>query len=242
MTSAADGELAGYFRVAYRAVLRFPLLVAPPLAVGVLGFLVFLFIGGGATMMGAAMGGLMGGGGGMAAGGIAGLVAGLLLAGLTMGFLWLLSSCVVVVMAREALAGREPGVGDALGVVTSRLGAVVGAAILVTAIVMIGTFFFVLPGLVAAVVLIFTMPAVLLEGHRPVAAMQRSVALVRAHPGAVLGLVVGAILVLVAVGIASWIVGIVPLLGPLASFILHSAALSYLMVVSVAMYGGLARA
>jgi hypothetical protein len=98
----------------------------------------------------------------------------------------------------------------------------------------------VIPGVVAAVLLLFTMPAVLLDGFGAIAAMKRSVALVRRHLGPVIGLVVGAFLVLIAVAIGSWIVGLIPFLGHLASFVLHGAALSYLTVVAVRFYRAVA--
>src|SRR5574342_1366019 len=141
MASETGGDVVGQFRVAYATVVRFPVLIVPPLLVGVLGFALLFFIGGGATMMGALMGGVMGGGAGAAAGGIAGLVLGALLFGVVMGALWLLSSGMVVVMARDALGGREPALGDALGAVVERLGAVVVACGLVTAIVFVAFIF-----------------------------------------------------------------------------------------------------
>jgi hypothetical protein len=70
--------------------------------------------------------------------------------------------------------------------------------------------------------------------------MRRSVAVVRRHVGPVIGLVVGSLLVLIGVGIGSWIMGLVPFLGGLASFVLHGAALSYLTVVTVRLYRVLA--
>jgi hypothetical protein len=240
MTSGTDGDLVGHFRVAYETVLRFPLLIAPPLVVGILGFALLFFIGGGVTAMGALMGGMMGGGQGMAAGGVVGLVLGVLVFGVVMGLLGLLSSGMVVVMARDALSGREPVLGDALAAVVGRLGAVVVASSLAMAIVAVGFLLFVIPGLLAAVALMFTLPAVLLDGHGAVDGMQRSVAVVRGHPGPVIGLVAGSLLVLVGVGITSWIVGLVPFLGGLASFVLHGAALSYLTVVGVRVYQTLA--
>ena len=235
MVNGTD-DIVGHFRRAYQIVVRFPLLIAPPLAVAVLGFLLLFFIGGGATVMGALMGGAMGGGQGAAAGGIAGLVLGMLVFGLVMGVLWLLSSGMVVVMARDALGGREPVLGDAFAAVVGRLGAVVVASGLVTVIVAVGFLFLVIPGVVAAILLMFTLPAVLLDGLGAVDGMRRSVSVVRGHVGPVVGLVVGSLLVLVGVAIASWIVGLVPFLGSLASFVLHGAAVSYLTVVGVHFY------
>jgi hypothetical protein len=125
---------------------------------------------------------------------------------------------------------------DAFSAVVRRLGAAMVATLLVTGIVAIGSLFFVIPGIVAAVFLMFTLPAVLLDGLGAVDGMRRSVAVVRRHAGSVLGLVVGSLLVLVGVGIASWILSLVPFLGGLASFVLHGAAVSYLAVVSVHFY------
>jgi hypothetical protein len=240
MASATDGDVVGQFRRAYETVVRFPVLIVPPLLVGILGFLLLFFIAGGATvvgaLMGALMGGTMGGGVGAAAGGIAGLVLGALLFGIVMGGMWFLSSGMVVVMARDALGGREPGLGDALAAVLGRLGALAVASILVTAIVAVGFLLLVIPGFVAMVLLMFTLPAVLLDGLGAVDGMRRSVAVVREHVGAVVGLVVGSLLVFVGAAIVAWIVGWVPILGGLASFVVHSAAVSYLTVVGVHVY------
>jgi hypothetical protein len=236
MTSVTDGDIVGQFRVAYATVVRFPVLIVPPLFVGILGFALLFFIGGGATMMGALMGGALGGGKGAAAGGIAGLVLGGLVFGAVMGVLWLLSSGMVVVMARDALGGREPVLGDALTSVAKRFGPVLIASALVTVIVGIGFLFLVIPGVLAAVLLIFTLPAVLLDGLGALDGMRRSVAVVRRHVGPIVGLVVGSLLVLVGVGIVAWIVGLVPVLGGLASFVIHGAAVSYLTVVGVHVY------
>jgi hypothetical protein len=82
----------------------------------------------------------------------------------------------------------------------------------------------------------FTLPAILLDGLGALDGMRRSVAVVRRHVGPVVGLVVGSLLVFVGVAIVAWIVGLVPFLGGLASFVLHGAAVSYLTVVGVHVY------
>jgi hypothetical protein len=236
MTGSTD-DVVGHFRLAYQTLVRFPLLIAPSLAMAVVGFMLFFAIGGGFAAVGALVGGILGGeGAAVAAGGIAGFVLGALVFGVVVSVLWLLCSGMMVVMARDALTGREPVLGDAFTAVLRRLGAVVIASGLVMVVVTIGLLFFVIPGLVAAVLFMFTLPALLLDGLGAVDAMKRSVAVVRHHLGSVIGLVVGALLVLVGVGIASWIMHLVPLLGSLASFVLHGAAASYLTVVGVHFY------
>jgi len=235
MAGGAD-DFVGHFRLAYQAVARFPVLIVPPLAVAVLGFMLLFFIGGGGAVIGALMGGVVGGSHGAAAGGIAGLVLGVLVFAVVMGTLGLLSSGMVIVMARSALGGVEPVLGDALAAVARRVGAIAVAASLVGLIVMIGFLFLVIPGIVAAVFLMFTLPAVLLDGLGAVDGMRRSAALVRAHPGPVVALLVGCLLVFVGMGIASWILSFIPFLGGLASFVLQGAAMSYLTVVGVHFY------
>jgi hypothetical protein len=235
MAGGAD-DFVGHFRLAYQAVARFPVLIVPPLAVAVLGFMLLFFIGGGGAVIGALMGGAVGGSHGAAAGGIAGLVLGVLVFAVVMGTLGLLSSGMVIVMARSALGGVEPVLGDALAAVARRLGAIAVAASLVGLIVMMGFLFLVIPGIVAAVFLMFTLPAVLLDGLGAVDGMRRSAALVRAHPGPVVAFLVGCLLVFVGVGIAAWILSFVPFLGGLASFVLQGAAMSYLTVVGVHFY------
>jgi hypothetical protein len=142
----------------------------------------------------------------------------------------------VVLMARDALGAREPVLGDAFSSVLGRLAAVATASCLVTIIVGVCFLFLVIPGIVAGVLLMFTLPAVLLDGLGAIDGMRRSVAIVKAHVGPVIGLVVGALLVLVGIAIASWTVGLVPFLGALAAFALHGAAVSYLTVVGVYYY------
>jgi membrane-anchored glycerophosphoryl diester phosphodiesterase (GDPDase) len=238
MGNVTDGDVVGHFRLAYQAVARYPVLIVPPLVVAVVPLaLIFFVVGGAAALMGAVMGGAVGGGTGAVVGGIVvGVLVALVLA-LVMGILWLLSSGMVVVMARDALAGREPALGDALSAVLARLAAVVAASALVGLVVWIGFLFLVIPGIVAAVCLMFTLPAVLLDGLGAVDGMRRSVALVRANVGAVVGLVVGVILVMIGLAIVGALLGLIPIVGGLAWFVLSSAAVSYLTVVGVRYYG-----
>src|SRR5262249_16210821 len=152
--------------------------------------------------------------------GIAGFALGVMVFVLVMSVLWLLSSSMVVLMARDALGAREPVLGDAFSSVLGRLAAVATASCLVPIILGVCFLFLVIPGSVAGVLLMFTLPAVLLDGLGAIDGMRRSVAIVKAHVGPVVGLVVGALLVLVGIAIASWTLGLVPFLGGLASFAL----------------------
>jgi hypothetical protein len=237
-----SGDMVGHFRAGMEVVRRYPILIVPPLAVQVIVFaLTVLFLGGGLGM-GMLLGGMMGGMPAGAAGGIAGLVAGGLLLIVLSGFLSLVASSVVVVMARDALASRPPAFGPALDVALGRLLDVLVASFLLMVIIGIGLLFLVLPGLVAAFFLIFTLPAVLLDGKSATAALGHSARLVRTNLGRVAGLFLGGLVVAVATAIVSRILEIVPLLGHLAAAVLAGAFISYLTVVGVRVYQSLTRA
>jgi len=239
MTSDAGSDVVGHFRAGFEAVKRHPILVLPPLAVHVLLVALLFFVWGGTMGMGALMGGALGGGHGAMAGGVAGFVAGGLLFALATMLVSLVASGVVVVMARDALAGREPAVGDAVGAVVGRIADVAIASTLVTLLVGLGMLFLVIPGLVVGFLLIFTLPAVLLDGAGAVDGLKKSFEVVKANVGPVLGFVVGVILVAVGAAIVGSIVRVVPLLGTLAAAAINGAVLSYVTVVGVRLYQAL---
>ena len=232
MTNGARSDLVGHFQAGLDVLKRYPMLVVPPLAVQVLIVVLgLIFLGGAAGM--AAVGGL--------AGGVAGLVAGGTLLMLLGGLLSLITSGVVILMARDALAGRDPVLGEALNAVLARLVDVVLASLLLTVIVAIGMVFFIIPGLVAAFFLVFTLPAVLLDGQGAIDALRRSATLVKENVGPVLGLIVGAILAAVVSGIISRIFTLVPIIGHLAAAVVSGALISYVTVVAVRIYQSLPR-
>ena len=148
---------------------------------------------------------------------------------------------VVVVMARDALAGREPSMGDAYGAVMGRLGDVVVASVLLAVLVGVASLFFVIPGLIVGFFLMFTLPAVVLDRLPAVDGLKRSANLVKENIGPCVGLVIGAIVAAVVVAIVSVILHVGPLLGRLASALLGGAFVAYLTIVGVRVYQTLPR-
>lgn len=232
MTNVGASDILGHFRTALDVMKQYPVMVVPPLAAGAVMFmLTVLFAGGAAAAV------VLGGGAGLL-----GAFAAFFVFTLIGGLVQLLASAVTIVMARDGLAGREPSLGNALGAVMARLPDVVGAAILVMVIVAIGMMLLVLPGIVAGFFLVFTLPAVLLDGRRAVDALKRSAALVMENLGAVAGLIIGIILAGIAVMIVIRILGaVVPILGQLASAALVGVFVAYLTVVAVHVYQTLPR-
>jgi hypothetical protein len=237
MTNGSASDLAQHFQVGVDTLKRYPVLIVPPIAAHVVIFLLLLLVVGGTAGLGFLMGGLSGGLGGATAGGIAGLVLGGLVFMVLTILLSMIAAALVVVMAREGLAGREPDLASGWAGVQQRLGPVVVASLLVAAIVAaLAAVSFGVLGAVAGFFLLYTLPAAALDGHGGPEALRRSVALVRDNLGVTVGLVVGFILVAVAAMLVSTVLHLVPVLGGLAAAVLHGVLVAYLTVVGVRVY------
>jgi hypothetical protein len=225
MSDPAADTIA-HFRTGFEVMMRYPVMVLPPLAAQAVVFvLTLLFFGGAAAAV------VVGGGAGLL-----GAILGGFLLWLISGLLTLIASAVTIVMARDALDGREPSFGEAVSVVMGRLADVIGASVLFGLIVFVASLFFVIPGLIAAFFLMFMLPAVLIEAAGAVDSISRSARLVRQNLGPALGLVIGAILLAVAMGIVFAVLGNVPLLGQLASAVLVGVFAAYVAVVAVRVF------
>ena len=230
---AGDGLVADFI-LGLDLLKRYPAMVMPPLVAMAFMLVVgLIFFGSAATMF--AVGGLSRRAGVMVGAALGGVFlflvcfAGALLINLV-------SSAVVVVMAREALAGRRPMMGAAYSEVIGRLGAVVGASLLYALIVGVASVFLFVPGLVAAFFLMFVLPAVLLDRLGPIDGLKRSAALVRNNAGRAFGLVVGAIVASVAVWMISAILHALSVVGHLVSMLLAGAFVAYLTIVAVRVF------
>lgn len=231
MTNGTGSDIIAHFRTGLDVIKRYPIMAMPPIAAqAVMLVLTVLFFGGAVTAV------VVGGLAGMMAAGAGGFL--LMLIG---GLLSLIASGVTVLMARDALAGGPPSLGDAFAAVMARLGDVVFASVLVTVIVVVGMIFLVLPGVVAGFFLMFTLPAVLLDGRNAVDGLARSATLVKDNLGVAAGLVVGIIVAVIVVTIVFKILGLVPILGHLAVAVLTGVFIAYLTVVAVRVYQALPR-
>jgi hypothetical protein len=218
---------------------RHPQMVAPPLiALGVVFLVAVLFFGSAMSLF--AAGGFAGRGPGIA-GAVLGSAVLLLVFFAVAMLINLVSSAVVVVMANDALAAREPSLGAAYGMVIGRLGDVVGASFLCAVIIGVASVFLIIPGLIAAFFLMFALPAVLLDGAGPIQSLRQSAALVRDNAGRALGLVIGAAVACVVTWLVSAVLHAVPVIGHLASMLLAGAFFTYLTVVAVRVFRTLPR-
>jgi hypothetical protein len=231
MANGAGSDIVGHFRAGLDVLKQYPVMVLPPLVVQVIvAVLTALFVGSAVTAV------VIGGGAGLVGAFFGGFFFVLLV-----GVLSLIASAVTVVMARDALGAREPSIGDALAVVLGRLVDVLVASVVVMVVVGIGMLLLVLPGVVAAFFLIFTLPAVLLDSRSGLDAIKRSVTLVKDNLVEVVLFVIGCLLVGVAFAIVSAVLGRIPLLGHLVTGVAAGIAIAYVSIVAVRVYQTLPR-
>jgi hypothetical protein len=112
--------------------------------------------------------------------------------------------------------GRDPTARQVVAFTASRMGAILGAFVVIHLLQLVGFVLLVLPGLALIVLSALTSPVLAVENLGPVASMKRSWALVRLRPGPVIGIIL--LLAGVEFGV-SYAVGTLPetgalLLGP----------------------------
>jgi hypothetical protein len=231
MANGGGSDIVAHFKTGIDVMKQFPATALPPLVVQVLmAVLTIAFIGGAVTAV--AVGG---------AAGVAGALMGGAVFMLITALLSLISAAVTVIMARDAVAGRTPSIGDALNVVAGRLVDVIVASVLVMVIVGVGMLLLVVPGVIAGFFLIFTLPAVLLDNQGALDALKRSFNLVKDNIVPVLLFVVGCIVVGIVVSLVGRILGAVPILGQLLAAVLAGIAVAYCTIVGVRVYQTLPR-
>lgn len=204
-----------------------PIIAGPLVGVGVISAVLSLLLVGG-----------MSGGMGMMPGAFSlGAMAGsLALVGIISWLLNILAMGATYVMAAEAMVGTtdiNSGINKTLGNVVNLL----IAGILMGVIVFIGTILLVLPGLIAAYLLMFTLVLVMVGNRDPVGALKESYEMVRANISDTIVFAIIAIVVLIAASIIGGILGVVPIIGPLViSPVISGAAMAYVIVVQVLLY------
>jgi len=232
-------DLVADFSLAARLLGRHPVMIVPPLiAMAVVVVTALLLFGGALSLFGL---GLFSGRRPVATGVAVGTALLFVIVGGVAMLMNLISSAVVVVMAKDALAGRAPTIGAAFGAVTARLGDVIGASLLCGLIIGVASVFLFIPGLIAAFFFMFTMPLVLLDGAGPTASMRRSAGLVGNNLGRAVGLVGGAIVAGFIVWVASIVLQVLGIVGRLASIVLSGVFLAYVTVVVVRVFQTLPR-
>jgi uncharacterized membrane protein len=185
--------------------------------------------------------GMMGGAGSPAGamgaiGALAGLTALLSIVGMIAG---LVAHGMTVAMAQEALATGTTSLNTGLAVVSSRFVQLFVAAVLVGLAVAIGMMLLVIPGIIAAILFMFTFVIIIADNIPAVDAMKKSFELVKSNLGDLVILFIAMIGIGIVISIAGMIFRVIPVVGQLAGSILTGILWGYMTIVIVKVYKGL---
>jgi len=168
------------------------------------------------------------------AGGVGGIISGIVRLVTTA---WLAGAVIRIVQDVENDGRVDYTVGDLLGSVWPRLLAIIGLQILVAIIVTIGLIFLIIPGIILALVLAVSLPALLVENIGVFDSMSRSAELTKHNRMRILG--VGLLLILIVFGIAilvGLLAAVTPILGAIVGLILGVLLYPYISMLTAVLY------
>lgn len=230
-------DIGGTFRDSLEVAKKNPLVFVPAVAVGLVMAVLTMAVIGGAMTTAGMMGGMGSPAGAMGAVGAAmGLAALLGIVGMIAG---LVAHGMTVAMAQEAIATGTTTLGTGLSVVSSRLVQLIVAAVLVGLAVSIGMLLLVIPGIIAAILFMFTFVIIIADNVPAVDAMKKSFELVKSNLGDLAILFIAMIGIGIVVSIVSRLFGIIPVVGQLAGSFLSGILWGYMTIVVVKVYGEL---
>ncbi len=150
--------------------------------------------------------------------------------------LWAMSHSVVVAMAKEALDAGGTTFNSGIQKATDKSGSLIAASVFVSIIIMVTISLFIIPGLVASFLLMFTFVGIISENLRPLDAMKKSFALVRNNLRDSAVIFLGILLLGFLYAFASLILIRVPILGQLISLGVTGTFWGYISIVIVIAY------
>ncbi len=150
---------------------------------------------------------------------------------------WLLGSIIRIVQDVEEDGRVDWSVGEILGSVTGRLFWIIVLQIVVSILVGIGLIFFIIPGVILALMWSVSMPSLVVENKGVFDSMSRSSDLTKDNRMRILGVV----LVVIAIYIAILIIGglltaAVPVVGIIALVVVGVLAYPYVAIISAVLY------
>lgn len=155
---------------------------------------------------------------------VLGMMFGLFVHGMTVG------------MARDALDNGSTSLGKGLEIAMDRFYHLTVALISVMALVFAGSLIFVVPGVIAAFLLMFTFVVIIVDNSGPLSGMKRSFDIVKSRLLEALLFFVVMLLTGIAFGIADIILSMMPVIGPALDILLSGALAGYVSVVMVLAY------
>ncbi len=167
-------------------------------------------------------------------------IGGLFIVIIISAILGLMAHGMTVAMVEEAVTSEKATLKKGWEAAKQRLVPLIIAALVVGLIVGIGAVLLVLPGIIAAFLLMFTFVVVMLEGENAFGAIGRSFKTVTGHFGAVLVLFLVLIALGLIVAIVDSILALIPILGVILTIILSAVYAAYATTYVVLTYHQLA--
>jgi len=200
----------------------------PILIVGIISF--FLAI----ILIGSSMATFAVKGGGISSAGA--MLGNIVLVAAIASLLALIACAITIGMAQEAISKGTTSLNTGWGMAQEGLGPVILASILICVIIGIGLFLLIIPGLIAAFFLLFTLPAVVLDKLGAVDAIKKSFDIVKANLSDCVILFIALVVIWLIIAIVQHILNFIPLLGPLVGALLGVLFGGYASVVIVRCY------
>jgi len=148
---------------------------------------------------------------------------------------------VTLAMAREALERGSTTLSTAWLVATRLLIVFFSLSVIISLLIIAGSMLFLFPGIAAAFYLMFAFPAVVVEGAGTMAALSRSVRVVRANTKESFIVFVFTLVATLVIALINIILSTVPVLGQLAGVVLSAAFSAVVAVVIMRVYKDLTR-
>lgn len=217
-----------------------PLIFVPLLVASVFSALVSLiFVGSAMPMAGRFAGEQMAENPEAALTGLGAAMGGMFLVFILSGIVGLLAHGMTVAMADLALKGEKASLGAGWGRLVARIVPMIIASILVGVIVSVGMMLLVLPGLILAFLLMFTLVSVMVDDAGAFDALGRSFRTVTGNFKATFIFFLVLIALGVLSGLAGMIVGLIPILGVVLTMIVSALYTGYISIFVVDAYRNL---
>ena len=150
---------------------------------------------------------------------------------------WLAGAVIRIVQDIHGDGQVDYSIGELLGSVWPRLLAIIGLQILLSIIIGIGLIFFIIPGIILALVLVVSLPSLIVESKGVFDSMSRSAELTKHNRMRILGVGILMILILIGIGIiAGLLAAITPILGAIVGLVLGILLYPYISMLTAVLY------
>jgi hypothetical protein len=150
---------------------------------------------------------------------------------------WLLGSIIRIVQDVEEDGQVDWSVGDILGSVTGKLIGIILLQIVVGILVFIGFIFFIIPGVILALMWAVSMPSLVVEDKGVFQSMSRSSELTKSNRMRILGIVVVVLVIYFVIAIiGALLTAAIPVVGIIALIAVGVLAYPYIAIISAVLY------